>query len=648
MILNAIISILMIAGVIFVIHRYLNKSTDDEEIKTENNEMEISIDFMTKEVADAFSRTLRQNFNDGNLTRRELEQKQKKRTALSTAINNAAYGDDDAKKFLINSIKQLLLNPIYDIENNIDRLIPFNRPDRIWITDKTNIVLYLYIKKYWLDAVEKLFLEYHLDEQVERNGVMQNVVTKEKMEEIYKDVMSGKSSLGECSLTFDDKIEIIAQKIFGRYIRFSAVDLLYDVIVDEIDVGVSGIPKNSYSVKSEKRNLPFSYESVWILYHGLNVHMECLAFESQDDMIRVCKNIYNYKPPYPLTEENGAVIATTNTGGRIVVYRPPFSDSWGFNLRKFDSAPSTLMKNLLRDKNNVIPIVISKWCMRGLLNTIISGQQATGKTTLLKSLIGYILLQYNLRISEKQAEMNLRYTYPERNIVSFQETASMSVQEGLNIQKKTNGGVNVISEIAEAIQAAFFVQTANVASYMAIGTHHGVDTDAVINGLANNLLEPSVGLFQNEENAIKAVADILNIDIHMVNDKGDRHLLYIHEICPTSERPYPSDKMQEDSYIDKAAADASEYMRKCTNSKPYEVHSLVHWEPVFDANNVKIGGKYVLDNTFGEMMEKEIKSHLSLQDEEVFDYDMSMLKRVQSDDDSEEVRAWIEDSLLSF
>ena len=262
MILNAIISILLIAGVIFVIHRYLNKSTDDEEIKTENNEMEISIEFMTKEVADAFSRTLRQNFNDGNLTRRELEQKQKKRTALSTAINDAAYGDDDAKKFLINSIKQLLLNPMYDIEDNIDRLIPFNRPDRIWITDKTNIVLYLYIKKYWLDAVEKLFLEYHLDEPVKRNGVMQNVVTKEKMEEIYKDVMSGKSSLGECSLTFDDKIEIIAQKIFGRYIRFSAVDLLYDVIVDEIDVGVSGIPKNSYSVKSDKRNLPFSYESV--------------------------------------------------------------------------------------------------------------------------------------------------------------------------------------------------------------------------------------------------------------------------------------------------------------------------------------------------------------------------------------------------
>lgn len=653
MLVNAIISILLVAGIIYFIHRYTASGNhlDDEELTSEKdnrNEFEMDIDYMTKEVADAFSRTLRQNFNDGNLSRRELEQKQKKRTALSSAINNAAYGDDDAKKFVKNSIKQLLLDPKYDIENNINRLIPFDRPARIWCTDKTNIILYLYSKRYWLEAVDMLFQEFHLTDPVEINGVFSNVVTKEKMNEIYEIVMSGKSSLGPIDLTFEDKIEIVSQKLFGRYIRFSAVDLLYDLTVDEIDVGVSGVPKNSYTVKTEKRNLPFSYESVWILYHGINIRMECLSFESQDDMIRVCKNIYNYKPPEPLTEENGAVIATTSTGGRIVVFRPEFADSWGFTLRKFDSAPSTLMKNLLHDDDKVIPIVIIKWIAKGLLNTIISGQQATGKTTLLKSFIGYLSIQYNLRIQEKQAEMNLRYTYPDRNIVSFQETASISAQEGLNIQKKTNGGINIIGEIAEAIQAAFFVQTANVASYMAIGTHHGIDTEHVIEGIGNNLLEPSVGLFQNEENAIKAVAAVLNIDIHMANDKGDRHLLYINEICPTTEEPYPSDKMEDASLMDKAAADASKYMRKVTNPKPYEVHRLVHWEPKFDENGKKSGGKYILDAPFGSMMEEEIKRHLSIQEEKLFDFDMDMLHRVKSGDDSVEVQNWVEKSLSSF
>ena len=162
MLVNAIISILLVAGIIYFIHRYTASGNhlDDEELTSEKdnrNEFEMDIDYMTKEVADAFSRTLRQNFNDGNLSRRELEQKQKKRTALSSAVNNAAYGDDDAKKFVKNSIKQLLLDPKYDIENNINRLIPFDRPARIWCTDKTNIILYLYSKRYCLEAGDMLF-----------------------------------------------------------------------------------------------------------------------------------------------------------------------------------------------------------------------------------------------------------------------------------------------------------------------------------------------------------------------------------------------------------------------------------------------------------------------------------------------------------
>lgn len=645
MVVNLLLSIIFIAVVTYLLYQYTQKN-DSEEEETEKSTYDMNIDYMTEECAKAFTRTLRQSFSEGNMSRREAEQVRLQRTKLSTSVNKAAWGDADGKKYVKAAIKTHISSEEYDIKHNYNKLIPFDRPDRITSTDKTNIVLYMYMKEYREDALRVLFDEFQLAKPVIYDGEEAYVVTKERMNEVFNSVFTGNSSLGDVKLDENDMLEIITQKIYGRYIGFSAVDLLYELVVDEIDVGVSGVPKNAFEVRTDKRNLPFSYESIWILIGGVNVRMECMSFESQDDLVRVCENISDYDPPYPLSRENAALVATTNTGGRLLVYRPPFSDSYGFNLRKFDSAPSIKMANLLKDANKVIPIVIIKWAMKGLLTSIISGQQATGKTTLMKSAIAYIPVQYNLRIQEKQFEMNLRYTYPYRNIITFQETATISAQEGLNFQKKSNGGINVIGEIAEAIQAAFFVQTSNVASYMGIGSHHGVTTDSVINGIANNLLEPSVGLFQDEKNAIRAVAEILNLDIHMVNEKGDRHIGYINEICPTVNIPYPSGSMDEaTSYVDRAACDTTVYYKKITDPKPYEVHTIVHWEPIYDENGKKLGGKYVLNQGFGEMMRKKICEHLSIEDEKLFEYDMNMLKRIKEGDTSMEVQEWTQKAL---
>lgn len=647
MVINLLLCAIFLAVVVYLIRQYV-RSDEEEDAQDEKKLYDMNIDYMTDECAKAFSKTLRQSFSEGNMSRREAEQVRLQRTKLSTAVNNAAYGDADGKKYVKAAIKNHISSEEYDIKHNYNKLIPFDRPERITSTDKTNIVLYMFMKEYGDDAFRVLFDEYELAKPMVYDGEEAYVVTKKRMEEVFNSVFSGESSLGDVKLDENDMLEIITQKIYSRYIGFSAIDLLYEMIVDEIDVGVSGVPKNAFEVRTDKRNLPFSYESIWVLVGGVNVRMECMSFESQDDLVRVCENISDYNPPYPLSRENGALITTTNTGGRLVVYRPPFSDSYGFNLRKFDSTPSIKMANLLKDENKIIPIIIVKWIMKGLLTSIISGQQATGKSTFMKSVIAYLPVQYNLRIQEKQFELNLRYTYPYRNIVTFQETPTISAQDGLNIQKKTNGGINIIGEIAEAIQAAFFVQTSNVASYMGMGTHHGVDTDSVINGIANNLLEPTVGLFQDEKNAIKAVANVINIDIHMVNEKGDRHIAYINEVCPTSNTPYPSDSMSDDvSYIDRAACDTTEFYKKTTDPKPYEIHTIVRWEPVLDEDGKKVGGRYVLDQGFGEMMEKKIRERLSLEEEKVFDQEMEMLRRIQNGDNSTEVQEWTQKSLLS-
>ena len=67
-----------------------------------------------------------------------------------------------------------------------------------------------------------------------------------------------------------------------------------------------------------------------------------------------------------------------------------------------------------------------------------------GKTTMLMAIIESIYETMNLRIQETAFELHLRKIYPTRNILSLRETETVSGQEGLDVQKKPDGTVNII------------------------------------------------------------------------------------------------------------------------------------------------------------------------------------------------------------
>jgi len=63
---------------------------------------------------------------------------------------------------------------------------------------------------------------------------------------------------------------------------------------------------------------------------------------------------------------------------------------------------------------------------------------------MLMAMIESIYETMNLRIQETAFELHLRKIYPTRNILSFRETDTISGQEGLDVQKKTDGSVNIV------------------------------------------------------------------------------------------------------------------------------------------------------------------------------------------------------------
>ena len=150
------------------------------------------------------------------------------------------------------------------------------------------------------------------------------------------------------------------------------------------------------------------------------------------------------------------------------------------------------------------------------------------------SMISFISPTYNLRIQELSFELHLRKKYPDRNIVTFRETNTVSGQEGLNYQKKTEGTVNILGEVASAPVANWLIQMAQVGSLFTLFTHHAKTTKDLVISMRNALLME--GGFNNEVIATEQVADALDFDIHMRKDiNGHRYIERITEIIPIKE-----------------------------------------------------------------------------------------------------------------
>lgn len=226
--------------------------------------------------------------------------------------------------------------------------------------------------------------------------------------------------------------------------------------IDGVSGGVSGLPESfMYQVgqlgdfikQTNERTIPKAYDSVWIFYHGKSIRLACLSFGSFAELRRVCQNIYKYNNPGQLSDTNGYKINEMKDGSRVVVLRPSMSESWAFFVRKFDT-PNAVLENLVRQPGREPVIELLKFLVKGARVTALTGEQGCGKTTMLLAMIKYIYTTLNIRVQETAFELHLRKVYPDRNILTLRETETVSGQEGLDVQKKTDGAVNILGEVA--------------------------------------------------------------------------------------------------------------------------------------------------------------------------------------------------------
>ena len=613
--LNIIISIAIVAIVVALIYKKLKnnqnaKVVEDVVVDDKTYTLEKMIDYIKRKM-DEITKV---NLYDLGLSEEELKRRKNKKYELKKALKGCTYGDVNDKKYVKQLIYDLLLNDYGVDETNISKAIPFDIASLLTPQDKFDIIIYMYKKEFGYEAMSKLIKKYKLAELKYTAGDAKPsyVILPEEISAIY--------AKENFMLSLEDKLMVVVQRIYQQYKGYSSIDEIRDMNIDGISGGISGLPESFLSQAAQTdanvvnnvldHKIPRACDSIWIMFSGKSIRLAFLSFGSESELKRVCQNIYKYNNPGQLSDTNGYKINEMKDGSRVVVVRPTFSETWGFFIRKFDVQRASL-EQLIKDEGKEEAIDLMRFIVKGARIIALTGEQGTGKTTMLMAMIENIYETLNIRVQETAFELHLRKIYPTRNILSFRETETVSGQEGLDVQKKTDGSVNIIGEVATDPVASWMIQAAQVASKFTLFTHHAKTFPDLVTALRNSMLR--TGVFKNELVAEEQVVSVLNFNVHLVKDfRGNRYIQRVTECIPVIDKnDYNYNSRNEttlEGKLDTFIENSTKYFAKETNKELYKYQNIMEYQD----------GKFVLTNKITDKNIGEMIINMDEQDSTAF------------------------------
>ncbi len=614
--LTNIILIVIVLGVAFaIVSKFIKKRKSEEsDEKLQVDDRTYTLETMTEFVKKRLDEITKINLYDIGLSEEELKRRKNKKYELKKALKGCTYGDINDKRYIKELIYDMLYNEYGVDEINVSKAIPFDVPSLLTAQDKFDIILYMYKSEFGYEALTEIIKKYNLADlkYIAGDSKPSYVITPEEIDDIYE--------RENFALTFQDKLNVVVQRIYQHYKGYSSIDEIRDMNIDGISGGVSGLPESFLSQVAQtdgdylgqiaEHKVPRACDSIWIMFQGKSIRLAFLSFGTEAELKRVCQNIYKFNNPGQLSDTNGYKINEMKDGSRVVVVRPSMSETWAFFVRKFDVKRATL-EQIVRFPGKEDTIDLLKYLVKGARIISLTGEQGCGKTTMLMAMIENIYETMNLRITETAFELHLRKIYPTRNILSMRETETISGQQCLDVQKKTDGSVNIIGEVATDPVASWMIQSAQVASKFTLFTHHAKTFPDLVTALRNSMLR--AGVFKDERTAEEQVVQVLNFDIHLVKDfRGRRYIERITECIPVEDKNeytnnYRNEKTMEGK-IEKFMDNATIYFTKSTNRELYQYRNILEYHD----------GEYVLTNPISEKNIKEMLNNMDDTDAEEF------------------------------
>lgn len=510
-------AIALIFGCVYLFRRILRKDNSQESGKRED----INRENILKLIKQKIDERIRCETKGLLLSAQELRAREQAAALLRDAAINSCLGDASSREYLKDTIREVLCDELEISEEEVFRVISFNKPERMSARDKFEYLYALYKREYVSGVFSRMVSDFRWD-RADMSGI-----TEEDIETAYD----------RCRFShdFSDLIEVIVQRSYAQLYGHDCADIpIMDESIDSVCAGTGGLTRYEYNYMEElfgtkragEKKDSLSYDTLYCVYKGKLLRLWFLGFGSEAALKRVVKNICRYNAGSVLSAKQPVLTGTLANNSRVTVARPPVADGWLFFVRKFASSHPLDIASLLVHKGSDRVIAVLKAIVKGEHSFVISGNTGGGKTTLLKAIAGMIDPHYSIRVAESSFELNLNNLYPERNIVVLQERGVFSIYDAITSAKKMDTDVMIIGEVNEPKLAGAYIQIAQSGSRMAVTTLHHETTKGLIEYLRNALIgecgitDPHVAQAQ--------VVDVVDFDIHMVHDVAGNH--YIERI----------------------------------------------------------------------------------------------------------------------
>lgn len=563
-----ILSIFLLTGVSVALF-YIFKGKVDYEDKSGNV---LSLDYLCEHFKKTISNIINMDIDGLNLNKKDLENRRLLKRSLSNSIRKCSQGDMNAKIIVLSRSKHILSNVLNIAEDTINEIIPFDNKDRLTAKDKFEIMMYMQKRSGNRRMFQGICDITNLDRLLEDSDGYYYCITDEDIHKAYDTIPH--------SLSLDDKLNIIAQRIYEETYGLSVVDLLVmeDMSIDSISGGVSGITTYNFrymeeDILSGSYKSSWTHDSVWIIYKGKPIHLKFLSFQSEVVISRICKNLAEYGRIGHITSAEGGIKTHLADGSRVTIFRPNNATQWAFFVRKFANTASLKLEELIKDEGNTYPINVIKWAIHGCVNLFFSGDQNSGKTTYTRAAVREIDRRQPIRTLEADFELYLNDAYVDKNILGTRPSERLPFPKLIELLKSSDAHTVLFGETASLDHAKHLVNLLLAGTKRIITTGHWPTSDELVAYFVHAL--GGYGSASSEDTQ-SMVARLIHLDVHCVKDNdGHRRIDRITEIIPYEmEEKVPSDV----EGIEGRLMEISHYLSILTRKKTYYTRDIVVYE----------------------------------------------------------------------
>lgn len=501
----------------------------------------------------------------------EYEASLRNKSRIAQAARKCVYGEENARRTIIKVFHDIIASHLLTLESCYS-IFNFEDLETLPPEIKFEILLYCLAPQYGKNAVKFLNDTYKWSSPryIAQSGLERREVDYALVDTMFKEQMPYDS------LSYEQCIDVISILVYQNSKGYGKIDTLMQQNIDGLELGTVGAIRyrllNANPDYVTERSCSIQLDAQWI-------HLSFINFGTVDEIKRLVLNVSNTEGSEALTIKKPTKVVDMYNGSRVTCIRPNVGATWGLFVRSFSAGVISVKKWLDKPevKNWEIVDKLLFYLCQCTENTAVTGQQNTGKTTLMKGLIGYYPY-FNIRVIEMSFELQLNEIYPDRNIFCTRNDEFTSATEVQDILKKTDGYLSMAGEIATNEVAANAMQFGLVASQATMFSHHGKDYMGLIEGLTNALL--SSGQFNDRDSAQGLVLDVVKHNVHCDFHKKLRVVDYIEEIVKGETIvPYQDIKVSSDvvSAIDQSTALNREFYQRTTDRVRYTSRKIIRF-----------------------------------------------------------------------